>query len=221
MKTLIFTASGDYARFRCPYSTTSALTFTVMHPIAVKGLVGAVMGVDYKNLYEYTNNMKIAVQVLKPVRKDIQSFNYIPQVKNNGAPSFQTRIEFLRDVSYRIFISDDDEKLNKIKDILIKKEFVFTPYLGASEHIAKINYQDIVELEDLKESEGISADTVIPKEFVSIENRSSLYLDRIPVKNDDTREYTEYEKVAFACNERIKADCSQLKKAGEYNVYFF
>ena len=43
MKALIFKATGDFARFRCSYTTTSALTYSVIHPIAVKGLIGAII----------------------------------------------------------------------------------------------------------------------------------------------------------------------------------
>ncbi|MBM6861063.1 type I-B CRISPR-associated protein Cas5, partial [Clostridium saudiense] len=119
MKALIFTAKGDYARFRCPYTTTSALTYTVMHPIAIKGLIGAIMGVDYSELYEYTKNFKIAVEVINDIKKDTQSFNLIPQTKNNGSPTFPSRVEFLRDVKYRIYLIDEDDKLEEIKNVLV------------------------------------------------------------------------------------------------------
>ncbi|WP_244834964.1 type I-B CRISPR-associated protein Cas5b [Clostridium sp. BJN0001] len=221
MNTLIFIASGDYARFRCPYSTTSALTYTIMHPIAIKGLVGAIMGIDYKDLYEYTKNMKIAVQLLKPVKKDIQSFNYIAQTKNNDAANFQTRIEFLRDVSYRIFISDDDDKLSKIKDTLLNRNFIFTPYLGASEHIAKIDYEAYSEVNDINNDKDILVDSAVLKENLSLENKTSLYIDRIPIQNNETREYILYQNVAFSYNKKLKVNSNMIKSAGGYNVYFF
>ena len=99
MKALIFKLKGDYARFRCPYSTTSALSYSSIHPIAVKGLIGAIMGIDYSELFEYSKDIKIGIQVLNQVKKDTQSFNLVPMIKNNGSPTFPSRIEFLRDVS--------------------------------------------------------------------------------------------------------------------------
>ena len=222
MKALIFKASGDYARFRCPYTTTSALTYTVIHPIAVKGMIGAIMGIDYSDLYEYTKDMKIGIEVLKPVKKDTQSFNLIPQTKNNKAPSFQSRVEFLRDVSYRIYLSCEDDKLGAIEEILKSKEFTFTPYLGASEHVTKLEFESVQVLESISE-EYVSAAGVVPKEIVNIDklNDIDLNLDRIPVKNSKNREYTEYKKIAFAPNEKINVKCSNIYKAGENNVYLF
>jgi CRISPR-associated protein Cas5h len=93
------------------------LTFNTVHPIAVKGLVGAVLGVEYAELFEYTQAMRVGIQVLSPVYKDMQSFNLIAMVKNNGATNFQSRVQFLRDVKYRLFIWDDENKLAKIEEV--------------------------------------------------------------------------------------------------------
>lgn len=222
MRALTFKASGDYARFRCPYTTTSALTYTVIHPIAVKGMIGAIMGSDYSNLYEYTNDMKIGIEVLKNVKKDTQSFNLISQTNNNNSPNFQSRVEFLRDVSYRIYLSCEDSKLDEIAEVLKSKEFTFTPYLGASEHIVKLEFESVEVMESINE-EYIYASSIIPKKIVNIDelNDISLNLDRIPVKNSKNREYKEYIKIAFAPNEKINVKCYNMYKVGESNVYFF
>jgi CRISPR-associated protein Cas5h len=222
MKALVFKASGDYARFRCPYTTTSALTYTVMHPIAIKGLLGAIMGIDYLNLYEYTQNMKIGIEVIKPIRKDIQSFNLVPQTKNNGAPNFQSRIEFLRDVSYKIYIIDDDEKLRTISDVLINRNYIFTPYLGASEHIAKLEFESLEDTKNIYE-DNIKVSTVVPKEVIILDECENIKvcLDRIPIKNKKNREYVKYEKVAFVPNGEITTNSNEILKVGESNVYFF
>ena len=53
MKCLVFKVRGDYARFRKSYTTTSALTYLLIHPVAVRGLIGAMLGIDREKLYEY------------------------------------------------------------------------------------------------------------------------------------------------------------------------
>ena len=219
MKCLMFTAESPYARFRRPYTTTSALTFSVMHPIAVKGMTAALMGIEYGNLYDYTANMRIAIQVLNPVHKDMQSFNLIAQANNNKAPSFQSRVEFLRDVKYRIFITDDEKKLLELKTVLESHEFVFTPYLGCSEHIAKIIYEGIQESQLI--NDGKFADTIVPAENVQIDECAgfTIYADRIPVGNNRDKEYTEYLKVIFS-NQRLSIRDLILNRVGEYNVFF-
>lgn len=221
MKSIVFTAQSTYARFRCPYTTTSALTYTTIHPVAAKGLVGAVMGVEYSSLYEYSKSMRVGIQVINPVYKDMQSFNLIAMVKNNGAQNFQSRIQFLRDVKYRLFISDIDEKLEGIENALKSKSFVFTPYLGCSEHIAKLDYESTIDT-TICEKNSV-AHTIIPKEFAIIDETKvfDMHFDRIPIKNSCEREYIEYKEVVFVPGSSIGLENCDLFKVGDYNVFYF
>jgi len=220
MKSIVFIAQGMYARFRCPYTTTSALTYLVIHPIAVKGMIGAIMGIEYSKLYEYTNSMRIGIQVLNPVYKDMQSFNLIAMKNNNGAANFQSRVQFLRDVKYRIFVSDIDEKLLKIEKVLKKGNYIFTPYLGCSEHVARLKYEGTYETEKIDFS---FCDTLIPKVFAVFNEDKvfDMYFDRIPVKNSPEREYVEYKEIVFVPGESIKVSGCNLHKVGEYYVFYF
>lgn len=219
MKAIVFTIKGDFARFRLPYTTTSALTYSLIHPIAVKGIIGAIMGIDYNELYNYTKDMKVAIQVLNPIKKDTQSFNLVPQTGSNGAANFQSRIEFLRDVKYRIFISTSDEELEKIKDTMKNGNFQFTPYLGASEHVAKIDFEKICTCEETRNIKLVH--TVIPKDSLKkIGLADEIHLDRIPVENFATREYKKYEKIVFSINKELESNGLNLYNIGGFNVYF-
>ncbi|SCY79534.1 type I-B CRISPR-associated protein Cas5b [Alkaliphilus peptidifermentans] len=220
MQTLVFTAKGAYARFRCPHTTTSALTFLSIHPIAVKGLIGAVLGVAYDEMYEHTKNMKIGIQVLNPVYKDTQSFNLIAQTNNNKAANFQSRVQFLRDVKYRIFVSDEEEKLQRLMDALQSHEYVFTPYLGCSEHIAKLEYEDMLFGNVYS---GQSVDTLVPKEYTVLDIKEDLaiYIDRIPIKNAKDREYLAYSKIVFGVDIPLQTKDCEIYRVGERNVFFF
>lgn len=217
MKTLVFTAQGQYARFRCPYTTTSALTYLCIHPIAVKGMIGAIMGVDYRDLYDYTKEMKIAIEVLKPILTDTQSFNLIAQKSNNGAQNFQSRIQFLRDVKYRIYVQDS--KVESISKVLASGNYGFTPYLGCSEHIAKLTY---LGLYPATKVEGSRVHSLAPKKLVNIDacKEINLYSDRLPIGNREGREYSEYLDIAFATNDSLSLQSTELVEVGEKYVYF-
>lgn len=219
MKTLIFTAESDYARFRCPHTTTSALTFLTIHPIAARGLIGAVLGIEYEQLYDYTKDIKIGIQVLNPIYKDTQSFNLTAQANNNKAANFQSRIQFLRDVKYRIFVSCEEEKLIQLKDILENRSYIFTSYLGCSEHIAKLEYEDML---DTVFFENNTVDTIIIRDSVDVDalDDAIIFLDRIPVENNSIREYTKYSDVIISINTPIPIKNSEIFKVGDYNVFF-
>ena len=79
MKCLVFKVRGDYARFRKSYTTTSALTYLLIHPVAVRGLIGAMLGIDREKLYEKTKDIEVAIQVVNQVRKD--SYLYTSKCK--------------------------------------------------------------------------------------------------------------------------------------------
>ncbi|MFW5647790.1 MAG: type I-B CRISPR-associated protein Cas5b [Candidatus Alkaliphilus sp. MAG34] len=219
MKTLIFTAKSDYARFRCPYTTTSALTFLTIHPVAARGLIGAVLGIEYEQLYDYTKDIKIGIQVLNSIYKDTQSFNLTAQANNNKAANFQSRVQFLRDVRYRIFVNSTEEKLIQLKNTLESRSYVFTSYLGCSEHIAKLEYEDMLETTLSKDS---IVDTIIDKDNVDLEaiENTTIFMDRIPVENSSTREYTKYSDIIISINMPIPIKDGEIFRVGDYNVFF-
>jgi len=220
MKILSFTAQGAYARFRCSHTTTSALTYSCIHPVAVRGLIGAMLGIEYHELYEKTKDLQIGIKVLHPVIKDTQAFNLIPQTKNNGAANFQSRIQFLRDPLYQIFVQGEKEFLEDLKEVLVKRNFVFTPYLGNSEHIAKVKFLGMYESKTVK---GTISDTVMEKEQVDFDklDMNQVCFDRIPVKNNATREYQEYRNIVVGPGSRLLLkEEIEVFEVGEDYVYF-
>ena len=221
-KCVVFTVQGEFARFRKPYTTTSALTFTTIHPIAVKGMIGAILGVDKTELYEKTKEYKVGISVLKPVKKDMQSFNLLT-MKGKGLFRFPSNVEFLRRVAYRIFLTCEDEAISKIQSTLMKNEFVFTPYLGASEHIAMIKYEGTVNVEPSVDYES-KVDTVIAAEAIKLNMdkvNGHIYSEVIPVSNNILREYTKYKKVFFSTEHELFGEAIDVCKVRDYNVYFF
>lgn len=222
MKSIVFKVRGDYARFRKSYTTTSALTYLVMHPVAIRGMIGAILGIDKSQLYEETKDIEVGIQVLREIRKDMQSFNLLNMKSSDKIFRFPSNVEFLRNVEYRIFVKCEDKKLNKIKEVLMSKEFVFTPYLGASEHIAKIKYENEYEAK-LLDKGYYEVNSVVDSDRCKIDFDNSnitIYTDNIPVKNNKTREYTEYKKIMFCVDKPLKVESDRCYRVGDYNVVF-
>ena len=223
MKCLVFKVRGDYARFRKSYTTTSALTYLLIHPVAVRGLIGAMLGIDREKLYEKTKDIEVSIQVINQVRKDMQSFNLVNMKANDKIFRFPSNVEFLRNVEYRIFIKTDDKILYEIDNCIKKGEYIFTPYLGSSEHIAKIEYEGIYNCEKLNmgNHKVISAIPLNKNKIDFGDSDILLMTDNIPTKRDINREYIEYKKVIFATNENtINVETENCYKVGGYNVIF-
>lgn len=220
MKSVVFSAKSDYGRFRKPYTTTSALTFLCIHPVAAKGLIGALMGIDKSNLYEETKDLKLGIEVLGEINKDLQSVKLLSL--KNGMFHFPSNIEFLRYPNYRFYVMWNESKLNELNDKLILGNWEFTPYLGVSEAIAKINYEGMFEVSKLNKTDFVN--TLLPSKYIlpKINSDTKMYSDKVPVKNNSKREYVEYEKIVFAEKTPLYGEIStDIYQIGERNVYFF
>ncbi|AKB75790.1 CRISPR-associated protein, Cas5h family [Methanosarcina lacustris Z-7289] len=242
MDCLVFTARGEHAMFRQPETTTSALTFSCIHPVATKGLVGAVMGLDNgmfgmnnaklavsrNELYESTLDMRVGIRVLKPVRKDTQNFSLVT-MKSEHLFNFQSPMQFLRDVEYELFIAWDSKKLDKLETALKTRIYGITPYLGVSDFGAKLSF---VKRCDAKLIENATAvDTVIPVRCIKSMKFSACSLNvetvnLFPTRNNELREYISRETVKFAFegnrNCAINGDFdAEVYNVDGCNVYFF
>lgn len=220
-----FRAKSAYGQFRKPYTTTSALTFLCIHPIAVKGLVGAVLGITRSELHESTSNMKVGIRVISPVRKDMQTIKLIT-MKSEKLFNFPSNAEFLRDLEYELFIAWDTDKLNALEKKLKDRTPVFTPCLGVTEHIAKLDFVDMSAAVPVTDADIV--DSIVPTKFVNDIQFSDydIFIDDIPVANNEKREYTTYEKVVFAFKEGkncgLKGKISgEVFKVGDSNIFFF
>lgn len=219
-KCIIFNGKGNFARFRKPYTTTSALTYLCMHPIAIKGMLGAILGVDKEEVCTYFNEIKIGIQVLHEVRKDMGSFNLI-SMRSGELFRFPSNVEFLRDVHYRFFIQAEEALLEQLKEVLITHQYVFMPYFGASEHIAKLTFEA---LETVEGTEEQATTCVVPIAQCDINQciLEKVYTDKLPIAQNEKREYTQYEQVIIpVLGEKVMLREKVLCKVGEYDVYFF
>ncbi|MCC4769309.1 type I-B CRISPR-associated protein Cas5 [Methanosarcina sp. DH2] len=225
MDCLVFRAKSGYAKFRKPYTTTSALTFLCIHPPAVKGLIGAVMGIDKTEIYRTTLDLRIGIQVLSPVRKDMQVLKLVSMKAEKDLFNFPVNAEFLRDPEYRIFISWLPDKLDELEKRLMNQSPVFTPYLGVSEYIAKLVYENRCNVEIA--GRAGSVESIIPSRFIKLQHSDyQMFTDNIPVCNNEKREYTSYEKILFAFKKGnpcsligdLKRD---VYKVDDNNIFFF
>lgn len=91
MKELIsFDWCGKMAHFRKFYSNASALTHTLPPRTTVLGLLASIAEIERDSYYfgtenEVFNSLKIGVQILNPVRKINQKFNYLKVVKDGAS----------------------------------------------------------------------------------------------------------------------------------------
>lgn len=161
MKVLIFDIKGKVAHFRKPDTTSTQLTYPFITPTAVKGIVGAILGIE-----DFVTDDNIGIQLLNPVRTVAQQMSMLG--KETGATfNRPTTIELLVNPAYRIYYVGD-EYVEKLIDFLKKDYAVYPTYLGCAYALTKpilcgIN-QEIRLLE--QEEKLIETKTIVPTKMI-------------------------------------------------------
>jgi len=155
-KVIVFDIWAPYAYFRKPYTTTTALTFNFIPRSAIEGIIGAILGISYDDIFSKLAGSKIGIGIISEIHKipfsTIHTHSdfwqtigeYIESRHTNKKKDFRTRVnlELLVSPKYRIYFSQENGCQEKLKCMLKQHHTVFTPYLGTSTMIANFNYID-------------------------------------------------------------------------------
>jgi len=155
---LIFDIQSEYGHFRKYNTTTSPLTYSIPTRTAIAGILGAILGMErelrdgvypegVEPVQEFfsKDRCEIAVQIMRPVKKENIGFNLI-----NTKMSFydltkagRTQIEFelVKDVHYRIYLAmENKSKFEELSERIIHKRHHFTPYLGLAQFTTIVDF---------------------------------------------------------------------------------
>jgi CRISPR-associated protein Cas5h len=160
MKVIGFNLSGKYALFTKPYTKNQPQSFIIPSKTAIAGMIGGILGFKRDEYQEKLKNLKYSV-VVKDFKKYTTRFNLLqgksatfsysknplrnPPERGQRSP---TTFELLKNPSWDIFVSIEDELLEELQDRIKKNLYVYEPYLGVANAFAKLNlFQEIVKLE--------------------------------------------------------------------------
>lgn len=139
---IVFDIWSNYAYFRKPYTTTTALTYSFIPRSTIEGLVCAILGIDRYDIYNKLIDSKIGLRILSEVKKiPFSTIHTHSDFWITMGKDFRTRInlELLVNPKYRIYFSDN--KYNSELETKLKNhQTVYTPYLGTSTMIANFEY---------------------------------------------------------------------------------
>jgi len=203
---LIFDLFGDFAHFRKYYSTSSPVTFSVVPPITVLGVIGAILGLE-KRENQYLRilneaNTRVAIQLLHPVNKIRMGINlvntknniWVPKQRKEGART-QIRYEFLKNVAYRLYVSMDNQTLlQKLIEMVKEHKSFYTICLGISELLADFRFWGEKEFQWREGvDEFVDVDSTVPLDFILRDGINLIggkrYLkERMPMKMNHLRE---------------------------------
>lgn len=222
MRAVLFDIWGDYAHFRRFYTTSSPLTYSFPPPTAVRGMVGAILGMGKEEYIEKTSGLYVGIRVLNPVKRIRwgQNIVFTKGRGDNFDPTLirdrkgdqkktlraQIKIEYLKNPRFRIFLSGDEKMLVEVASLLQEHRTHYTLCLGLSELLADFSYVGMEELEALP-SGVYRISSVFPVDIVSdfgeaIEDGIKLLKERVPIYIDTNRVPRLYQDVIVEANGR-------------------
>jgi CRISPR-associated protein Cas5h len=172
---LIFDIKGKIAHFRKFYTSSSSLTYTFPPRTTLSGLIAGILGRQRDSYYQEfsTKTCKIAISIKTPVRKIMQTINYIRTKEENGFTAtkgiikrfinkdinkYPTPLELVipekltHELVYRVYFWHSDEDL--IDELCARIEqgrFEYPLYLGISEALAYAEFITKLSQSDIKE----------------------------------------------------------------------
>lgn len=230
-KVLAFELSADYGQFKKYYTTMSPLSFSIPPGTVMRGILGAIVGIDKEDNPEYFHDVLLALSVLQPVKKVVIPENLLKTTSKKHFSRYEqhkpTIIEFVKDAKFRIYVNtDNEETYNTLKNHLLNHTSVYTISLGISEALA--NYKNAEELTIKKSITGMSTvNSIIPVDCINSDNiefkKIEVFTTKLPMKMMNDREVIEYREFLF---ERrglpVKAEVEGLVELsnGDHVVFF-
>jgi CRISPR-associated protein Cas5h len=221
-----FNIKSDFARFNKLLSTSSAFTYLIIHPLAVKGLVGNILGIDKEKLNEFNQDIRVGIQVLSPIEKETKVLNHVIKKVNDNLNSLLSSVEVVKNPCYRLFIlSSNKLKLQQLVETLREETYKRIPCLGCSEYSAKIEFEGLSLAKAIPP--GIhQISSIIPVNKIKLhweKDEMEIHIENIPVKGYGKKEYIEFHQVLFRCNqEDIKGVIlDKIYQVGDRNIFFF
>jgi len=169
-KLISFDLCGKVAHFRKFYSTSSALTHTIPPRTTILGILAAIIGEPRDSYYENMDDLLIGVQIISPMKKVFQKFNFL-KIDSKNIDEFagiapnrtQTSVELIiplnireEDLKFRIFVGVNNrnhEKYQKLIKYLKSGQNEFGITLGLAHFIgyleSVIEYESFVKNDDL------------------------------------------------------------------------
>jgi len=156
MKGIKLVVSGNWAHFRKPETSNNPLSHDFITKTALIGLMGAVLGVERKEMRQLfpqlSEDLKYGVEIRNAVKKQSWGFTYRSNI-NDVFYKAPKQMEIIRNPSYTVLIGLENNRSEGVfvdfRNSLQNQEAYFTPVLGIHNCPADLEFLEEGEFEYL------------------------------------------------------------------------
>lgn len=168
-KCLVFDIRGEWGHFRKIYTTSSPLSYSIPPRTALAGMLGALVGLDRKEYYNWMGKDKtyLALRIMSPIKKQRIGINlintktakYFSQIRDRT----QVKQELIKEPHYRIYFThDDNDFYQQVKGYLEDGRSFYTLCMGLSEFIAQYQYVGEFQMTEIRGETAVEIHSVLP-----------------------------------------------------------
>lgn len=223
MRVLKFDIKGDYGHFKIPYTNNNPLTHSLLTKTALIGMIGAVIGLDRKDMQDrklfplLSEGLKYSVKLnnfLNKVSISLYMVNLESVAKNKDMWKAPKPVEHLMDPHYTVYLlldtenEDLQEVFDRFKWHIENGYYVWRPTLGIKNCPCSIT--NIEETTTQQYNGEFATQGFVSK--VDGNYEGLIYKDRLPTHQDQNwfNDPEKYVDVYF------KDDKSHLQSSGTY-----
>lgn len=236
---LIFDLLGPMAHFRKFYTSSSSLSYAYPPRTTLAGIIAAVIGRQRDTYYEDLSceNCKIAISVREPLKKIMQTVNYIKTAEGDGFSTaegvikrfidgdikkYPTPLELVlsqatkEELRYRVYFWHSDKRImDELIPKIREKKAVYPVSLGLSEFLGRLEFVDEVYSQNIRKCKNAEMTKVVT--VCNIE-----HIDELDFSNQKTENPLQYieEKtpIEFGANREIKKKMNLIYEKNNLGV---
>jgi CRISPR-associated protein Cas5h len=238
---LCFKLKGDLGHFKPYYTTSSPTTYSLIPPMAIFGVIGAILGFERKNDEYYFKLVKAGTRVgagiINPVKKRVFGINlintkdnyWVPTKKNPTGVRTPIRYEYVVKPEYLVFVTMSElSLLDSLAEMVKKHLSCYSVCLGLSELLADFEYVFYSDVETIVDSKSyLPICSAVPmallkeKDAIALEPGVFYNKERYVKVFDNMRIPADYVDVVFPANgKKAKLKCSSVYKYCDYYFTF-
>ncbi len=215
MKVVSFKLIGKMAHFRKIYSNSSALSYFLPPRTTLTGILAGLLGYERDSYYDLFNReqCKIAIAITQPIKKNIQTLNYLMIKKaadfNGSQPNHsQTPTELIipqnirtGQIEYQIWVSHQNDEIMERLEALITEDVYRTTgislALGSAFSLGWIEGGSMYTGEVKEKKEVIPIHSTVPMDQIKelkldqMEQKYKVIKEEVPLEFNSDRQITQ------------------------------